>query len=542
MSQEKDLLGGLGSDGNEKTAMEKAVFRLSAKNSGRKISQLSSKKIGEAVSQDDGRMSSREMSRHVDELADMVYKFVLETAYPAIWELERDIRDIGEEVLLEKRQGKTRQEQRDEYENLISDLRQFCPENDPDEVLQLEAEIEDQRDLIEAMCLRVKRNAEIAKLVFELAHAETKDDLEDMLNSTREGIDSNVKVFKRSSNKEKAKIWAFGKGYELAPDVFRKYHDFAEGKFAEVIRNRSHELAADNKAKMEQQAKEVLTGDETRVSADELLFGDAHEVNGKTALIFWKFNGFDNAVLVQRSGNQLFLVNAVGKKPKEDLEEMRQEVDGKPFVLLSHILDKDGQHLCPEEVENSTHYNFGGNNLFVQPTALKMTRWARNGAGHCCNQSRLLGNSDKKPNGNDDRKRFTKPLGELLTEQEFFYKGGLGEFDLVYEAGFNHKVTGDSGQPTDEVLKITEPAVARIERKEVEGRTRIVLKSASTQELAILLEKGCGAKLYGKENGFVIVYGEFNEGERFSSLPNALSNGLRLEYGRMKTREAEVAK
>ncbi len=533
MSKQKDLLGGLGNS-NQETAMENAVFRLSAKNTRRKISQLSSKKMGQAdVSHDDGRMTGGELSKHINELADMAYKFVLETACPAIWALECDIRDIGDEVLLEKRQGKTRQEQRDEYQNLISDLRQFCPENDPDDVLQMEVENDDQRDLIEAMCLRVRRNAEIAKLVFDLAHAETKDDLESLISVARESIDSKVKVFKHSTQ-ERTKIWAFGKGYELTADVFGKYHDFAEGKCAEVIRTRSHELAADNKAKMEEKAKKVFAQDETRVSVDKLLFRDTHDVNGKTALIFWKFNGFDNAILVQLIGDQLFLIKAVGRKPMEDLEEMRNEVGGKPFILLHPILDRDGQHLCPEEIVNgSIRYQFNG---FVQPAMFKMTCWVRTGAGYCCDSSRLLaGNADKKPNGNGDRKRFTKPLGELLTEQEFFYKGGLGEFDLVYEVGFNHRLTDENGQPTGEVLNITERAIARIERKEVEGgKTIIVVKSASTEELAILLGKGCGAERYGK--------GEYIEGERFSSLPRPLSNGLKLSYGRMKTREAEVAK
>jgi hypothetical protein len=166
-----------------------------------------------------------------------------------------------------------------------------------------------------------------------------------------------------------------------------------------------------------------------------------------------------------------------------------------------------------------------------------MTCWIRTGFGACLSPDRLLpedARAMKEPDIERDpppaKPRPVKPAGELLTEEEFVFFGGIGEFDLAYEVGFHFQVQDENKKPVGPKFEITTRAVARLERKLVEDKTKIALKSISTPELAKLLEAG------GAVEG-----SEYFEGPKGSSLPTPLRLGISQNFARLKKAEAKAS-
>ena len=481
-----------------------------------------------AVKKEDGRMDSKELAKYVNDLASGAFEFVLNVVLPFFHKMDQEIAEVGDEVKFDQCEDgdQTKQARREDYESTLIALQLFSPENDG--ILREEAEIPGRKQFVEALCIRVRHTTQVALLVDKLRCAGTKDELENLLANAKTDPGKDAKnVFVKNA---KGSIHAFGRTYGLTPEVFDRYHEFAHEKLATVTNARSCDLAKAHKDEVNKQKQKVSAKDDSNVSPEVLLFGNPEEVNEKTTLLSWKFQEHENVIKLRRSGDRLYIVDAVGK-PLETLEAMRQDWE-EPFIPLKHILTKDGEHLCPEKtVDGKSRYEFCG---FVQKAVLPMVRWIRTAAGECV-PSRLLpkdtqtsDNVSAKPNG--AKQRPVKAEGELLTDREFLYFRGIGDYDLVYEVGFHYEPRDEEGKPNGQSFSITERAIARIQRKEVEGKDKIALKSASTEELAKLLEAG-GAE----------VEHEFFEGARGSSLPIPIYLGISQAFGRLKVSEAKAS-
>jgi len=518
------LRGGLNGNSSGRSALAAAlaeVSRTTVPQTRQKLDFLSATPTTRTA----GGMTATEIAKHVMELAEMGYQFVSEVARPEIMSFYRELEEVGEEVGLEfVDEEMTREDRCQRYEKDVEGIRQFVADNDPTERLQKEIkQFPGKKVMIERICLRVRQMAEIAVLTFDLAHATSREDLENLLANATDGIDSEEKVFRTVTTSEgKAQLWAFRQGYEIVPGTFAGYYNFAVEKFADAIRTRSRELATEHSTEESVRRQETLAPNANRVTAEELLFGDPREINGKEAVLEWIHRRQKNATIVQRTGNQLFIIGAVGAMVEQDFARMKERMGPKPFVLLSRILDKDGQHLCSEEnADGKLRYQFADQ---IPEAQFKMSCWVRTGAGASC-PSRIIG-------GETAAKRPSKPLGELLTDKEFFDEVWLGEYDLVFPSGFNFE-----DRESDNFWELEHKGVVRIERKQTPEGDKIVVKSASTEELALFMVEACGAENYGPHEEIFAILGEYQEGTGGAMLPKVLAIGLKLAYGRMKSQK-----
>lgn len=527
MSTATNLQGGLGNSRDNGAVLEEARKKLIV----RKEIDLQRLLKRPAV-KIEGRMASAELAKYVDDLADGAFEFVFGVARPFIRELDKDVAEIGEEVKCEPCEDgddETRQHRAEEYESTIPIFADFVPEND--KILREEADISGRRQFVEALCLRVQTRAKIGLLADDIRGAEGKDYLEHLLEESKDN--AGKRVFVKSSAKN-APIRAFGRGYDLTDGVFgERHHEFASKKLTEVVNSRARELATAFNAEREKRKHKVSVENDDLVSPEELLFKDSDG----TAVLPWKFQGHDNAVKLRRSGARLYVVDAVGS-PLFALEEMRKE-HKEPFVILRHILEKDGEHLCfGEMIDGRPRYKF---TEIVSRSAFAMTLWVRTAAGANCPNRLLPGDqtrvmfkeavaNGKKPNGNGNnsgKKRPVKAAGELLTDKEFLYYHGLGDYELVYDKGFRYEPRDENDKPTGTMFEITTAATALVERKkDVDGKDKIALRSVSSDELGQLLLAG------GAEPEH-----EFFEGERGANLPVSLRLGISQAFARLKKSE-----
>jgi hypothetical protein len=142
------------------------------------------------------------------------------------------------------------------------------------------------------MFRRINDVARIALLADDLRHAEEKDYLEHLLEASKD--QEGRRVFVKTKDQSGFKV--FGQWYELSEDVFGHYNDFAYEKLAEAASARSRELATAHNTELQKQKQEVSAKTETDVSAEQLLFGNPRDVNEKTALLSWNFQGHKNAL------------------------------------------------------------------------------------------------------------------------------------------------------------------------------------------------------------------------------------------------------
>ena len=518
MATANGLRGGLNGKDNG-SALEEAKKRLPIMGKEIDLSRLL-KKPAEDKPAEDRRMSGEELAKYVNTIADGVFEFVLR-ARRFLRQLDKDIQEIGSEVRFDicEDGDDTRQQRADEYETTIPALVEYAPERD--RVLRKEADNPGRRQFVEALCLRVSACARIGLLADDLRNAENKDSLERLLEESK---DNGNRVFENSSAKN-ATVWAFGKGYGVAKVFGERYHNLANKTLAEVANARAKELATAHKTETEKRKQEVLAYSDSLLTAEELIFGNTDGMS----VLSWKFQGYDNVIRVRRSGTRLYIVDAVGS-PLSALETMEEECK-EPFIVLRHILAEDGDHLCPGKmIDDRPRYKFHDT---VARQAFQMTLWVRTAAGASC-PNRLLPEdetramfsvaNDKKPNGN--KKRPVKIGGEFLTDQEFLFHRGLGEYRLVYEAGFHFEPRDENNEPTGATFQITANATALVERKEADGKDKIALKLVSTDELAQLLLAG------GAEAGH-----EFFEGQKGAGLPAPLYLGIGQAFRRLKMNE-----
>jgi len=512
-------------DGQE--ILKKARQAIAAK---QKVS-LSFLQTKPVVKDEAGRMTDEAVAAHANDIAMGAYEWTLNVGKDFLRSLDRKIEDIGPEVLLAKVSfgDKKNQEVRDEYELFLGSLQLYTPDND--DTLSEQAAIPGQEDYVKSLCVRVVYTTHIALIVDQVNYVpcgpEGKDELEGIVLSAKETSENNAKsVFTKTDPKNGEKpVWVFGKASWLAPKVFGRYREFAREKLYEAIQKKVHELAKDHAAVVQQQKQEVSASDENSVTPDELLFGDLTDVNNKTTVVSWKFQRRDNAIKLERRGEKLYIKSALGK-PAEDLAAMKEKVSGEPFVMLKHILSRDGEHLC---LEQEGRYKFDG---YV--AAMAMTCWIRTGFKYCLGDSRFLPKDDTQveatkpePAPIAKKDRPVKPIGELLTDKEFLFYRGIGEYDLVFETGFHYEPRGEDNKPTGQKFDITERATARVERKLLEdGKTKLALKAISSAELTQLLAAGGaieGHEYFEGPKGFVLTL------------------GISQAFGRLKKSEAEAS-
>lgn len=524
MATVNGLQGGLGNGRDNGAVLEEARKRLTAE----KVVDIQRLLKRQSEKKEEGqRMSSEELSSYVNDLANGAFEFVIK-GRNFLRQLDKDVTTIGAEVKYDLCEDgdDTREARALEYESTIPILTDYGPSND--RILREEAEVVGRRQFIEALCLRVRTRAQIGLLVDNLRNAEDKDCLEFMLEKSTSN-DKNVFVKSFAKN---APIRAFGKGYGIANVFGEQHHEFASKKLTEAVNARVKELTTAYMAEVKKRKQKVFVDEVNLTSAEDLLFGE----NNGTAVLPWNFQGCGNVVKIRREGARLYIVDAVGS-PLFDLEKMREECKD-PFVILRHILSPDGKHLCVGQMTEGGRARYSFTEI-VARTAFPMTLWVRTAAGANC-PNRLLPEDEtrtmftdtangKKSNGNSnngDKKYPVKTGDDRLTDEEFLFFHGLGEYELIFKAGFHYEPRDENEEPTDTTFQITTTAIAMVERKNVDGKNKIALKSVSTDELRQLLLAG------GAEEGH-----EFFEGQKGAGLPVPLRLGISQAFKRLKLNE-----
>jgi hypothetical protein len=490
MSSVKELKGGLGNGQNNGAVLETVRKNLTGH---KKVSLdfLKTTMAADKQKEKDGRIDRKALAEHVDDIADKTYRWVLDIARPFLRKLDQDVQDIGIEVLddISEDSDESNAEQQQHYEERIDLLLSFSPENDKDIREELELSPE-RKKFFEGMFCRINDMARIALLVDDLRYAEEKDYLEHLLAESKNGT---ARVFARTKDQSGFKV--FGQWYEVAEDVFGHYHDFAQEKLAEAASTRSYELAAVHNIELQKQKQEVSAKAETDVLPEQLLFGNPRDVNEKTALLSWSFQGHPNAIRLRRSGDRLYVISAIGK-PNEALEDAQEELDD-PFVSLSYILDKDREHLCHGKMEdNKPRYDFCG---FIKRELFALTCWVRTAAGECLPDRLLCEDESRTVNDNNDSNGKHIALVdndgmEDVDPEEFYFRtvnSGAGTLRINLPEGFilHLDEAKDENQELlapERDVKTTKSVVVKIRRLIVDGRPKIVLDDCN--DIAVMQE------------------------------------------------------
>lgn len=527
-SDRVELKGGLDRGSDNGVVLASAAKKLVTK---KKIRMVFPEEPAKKKKISKGELSGAELSTYVDDRADEAFRWITTVAKPFLHELKDDVEKVGSEVEMlpcEDGDKEIRKIRKEEYEETIEGLLLYSPENEEDDndTLLKQSKFSDiKKQLIELMCFRVRQVACIAILTCDLAHAESKEQLENLLENAEDG--RGEKAFAQTNNGQRFDIKAFNNFYVLTEVAFEDYRDFAREKLAPIVAKRTCELAKAHKKRVEEREKKVQANTKNDVSPEELFFGE--NADGMTTTLSWLYGKERNAVQVKLLADNLYILNAIGRGPEKSLKDMRTEFGSDPYVPFKAVVH--GECLCLGQLkEGRPRYEFGS---FLKPPKLMMASWVRTGAGHCMPDRHAEGDETRPDkiaeNGfnGKPKSRITKEAGELLTDQEFLYRRGLGNFDLVFPVGFHYEPRDEEGKPNGQTFNITEQAVARIERKEVEGRDKIALKKSSTEELTLLLEAG-GA----------VVGHEFFEGTKGESLPIPIRLGIGQAFARLKISES----
>lgn len=520
----KQLMGGLGNGKSNGSVLEAARKRLVAANAGKKVSlDFLEKKPGEAV--DDGRINVAEAAKHVQEKASKAYDWIVKDCRPFLRDLDGLVAEIGQEVLDDVCEdgSQSNRSRRQDYETAIDVLLTYSPEQDDFVRAELEL-IPARRTMWEKLFQRITDATRLGMMVDDLRHAEDKDFLEHLLDG---------KIFVHR-NDDKGKVPSFKKNesYDVAEGSFGHFHDFAVEKMTEAVKTRKRELVSVHKAMTGEQKKSFFTKLDTDVQPEEFFFGEVDEATEKTVQLPWKFRGYDNGVRLRRVGDRIYVTEVLGDQLVKDLEAAKDATgEDLPYLLLGYLLANDGEHLClgEDNGRGKAKYKFGA---YVKPDQLlRLACWVRTGAGENL-QSRLLqGDFNLKVAVAEEatpakRARFIKPAGENLTDQEFLYYRGLGQYNLVYVKGFKYEPRDENEKPTGNVHEITADATAVVIRKEVDGKDKVEIVSVSAKELEKLLEAG------GAEAGH-----DYFEGIKGVSLPVPLRLGIGQAFGRLRKSE-----
>lgn len=487
------------------------------------------KKPGTQAPEDDGELDAKKLSDYADDLANDAYDFTLNVACKVAREIRCGEEEIGKEDFYLIPSNKAKLEERDRCDSFVQRLESFSPERDDDDDSPLCRAMAnpDLRDFAKAMSKRPVWKTRLAKVFDDICHA-SREELEDILFKS---------PFFENSEHRDAPIKAFGERFDLAKDVFGRYQDEARKKLSEAIHARLATLGAEAKTVTKERVKDIASSES--VSPEEGLFGRAEKVNGKSIVLQWEHNGFENCIVFVRDGDDLIITNAVGSGPEKALNQMRQEYGPRPSVFLDDILAEDNKHLCPKKDKGIANYDFG---RFVEKERIDMTRWVRTAAGECL-PNRLLPEEKHTPYGGKNNKKRERLIknGEPLTPFEFYVQHGISTYDLVFPVGHFLKVKKE-GAFTGEVITLTKKAVLRISRQELEDKEDdnivkdfIVIESTDSEELATLLEKA-GIENEGPEKGGRIIYKdkEYLDTKNWDRLPFTLSMATKRDFWTFK--------
>ncbi|MEK7658834.1 MAG: hypothetical protein AAB352_03140 [Patescibacteria group bacterium] len=492
MSQVKEtkLNGGLNGQSDNGAVLEAARKRMAVqKKTSLDFLEIKPK---EAAARD-VRLDAAEVANYINDIAEKGYNWIADVARPFLRGLAEQVKEVGNEILDDTCPDGTQLniERQHDYETGIEFLLAFGPNQD--DVIRNELEhFPLRRGMFEKLCRRVNDAARLACLADDLRYAESKTCLERLLLESKY---DGKKVFVEN---EPGRIRAFGVDYEVVDGVFGHFNGLADEKLAEAISARSRELATAHKAEIKKQKQEVFAETDDSVFPDDLLFGDADQVNEKTALFAWTFQGHQNALKLRRSGSRLYIVSAIGK-PNDALKKAQEELS-EPFVSLNFILDTDEEHLCRGRlVNNKPRYDFG---MVLRDKIFFLACWIRTAAGECL-PNRLLPDDDTRTvcasNGrkptvvqktvlvDDEGKKFVSP--------EVFYfrtvNGGAGTITVDLPEGFVLSLNEVKNEQQEVIapareVKLEKPASVMIRRLIVDGKPKIVLDSCD--DVVVLFE------------------------------------------------------
>lgn len=483
-------------------------------------------------------VSRVEIAVHAQERAEQVYNWIKKEADPFFFSLDEQVSIVGKKVLGDQcpQGGQTNESLRDDLMSVVEMALEYGPEGDDmaqEEKERLPANIyEGLVPIFKEELRRVCDMARLARVEDEILYSVSKDELLSVLDNAKHSRPNShgtkmVDIFVASSS---GPVRAFGKFYKLQDGIFGAYQELASANLTEAVRTRSRELAEAHKEEIDRQKQEVSES-EGDVTPEQLLFGDVP--NGITTWMKWEHHGAFNAIQVRRHDENLFVIDAVGK-PKEALED----ASGRPCIQRSAILSPDGEHLCLGEIsEGMPRYKFSG---FIKREVFPLARWLRTAAGACC-PNRFLpedetgtkpngGAGVKNGNGGGKKKRPSKPAGEFLTDREFLYYHGLGQWVLKVEPGFHYQSQDQEDKPTGPLFEIANSSQVIVTREETEKGDKIAVGEPSTEELRVLLSAG------GAEEGH-----SYFEGKNGASLPTSLRLAISQAFKRLKTSEADAS-
>ena len=344
------------------------VAAAPAKKPGQKMDfAFLAKKPAFGVPDDSESLNIVELAQYVDGRATEIGDWV-DAAMKFLIDLDESVQKTGPEVMEAVVEGQSNRSRADDCKDIIERLREFSPENDGELVAALEL-APHQKKMIDSLANRVRHMTELHLLSNGLRRAENKETFERLLESAQ--LDGKP-VFVRQT--QSGDFQAFGQKYALVVDAFGHYHQLAKQLLAEAITGRSRELAAAHKAEVQEQKKQVTAKTDVNVSPDDLIFGDPEtmDLDGKQASYAWSHYGKPNAVRLERQGDRLYVLSAVGM-PQQALQEAREAFD-KPFVLLDYFMADDGEHLRRGEMEDGkVKYDFGDSR--IPKEVFGLVRW-----------------------------------------------------------------------------------------------------------------------------------------------------------------------
>lgn len=501
---------------------------------------------GESVvppDKDRGIMDAISLAKHVEELADRAYQQVFLTILPFFKGMEEAVKIVGEEVLLDPQY-----QVRDSYAKSLDNVKEFCPDNDPTNTLQLEYLVEARQPFVDSLCPRVSRKACIAEVVFAIRYAESLEEMEAVFQTA---MYNDKNIFFGSLNKNPLLPFPNSKvkGYDIVPGTFVKYQGFAAEKCKEAFQARMLELKGEEQKKEEKASeKEAYVPQQVNlpVSPEDLFFGPVDEMSEKTTTLEWKHGAIPCTIKLRRVGPRLYVQAANGGERIGQVYGEFSQLGDESYVFLPQLLAKENLNcLCPTKEGERDRYLFNG---MVDLSRFPMSQIIRSAAGLVM-PHRLLPKDKQKAEQfaalqKPIRWRLSKPDGEVMTTKEFYEDVMLGSFDLVVPAGFSY--VHRNGVNHSRPMKTRAEGKVRLFRLQDKqsGVTSISLEHASSREIAqILSTTGCQVKWdeTDKATGIVPVTGEYPEDRGWKKAPDALKQMLNGGFYRFKEPNGAVA-
>jgi len=297
-----------------------------------------------------------------------------------------------------------------------------------------------------------------------------------------------------------------------------------------------------------QEASSGLNQERQGASLDDVFFGGMED----EFVLPWKFYGTENVIKGRRvdvDGEERLYITDVVVGDIRGMEELMDELvalkshlgdgldwseeDG-PYVLLRHIIAKDGEHLCPTKGGEKDRYLFNGR----VDIGLQMTRWIRTALSYCL-PKRLLPEDREKMATQGAKKRPVKPAGQLMTSQEF-YSGWMGSYLLKVRRGFYYDHKNEVGETSR--FEVLQDATVHLSRK-MKGDNGFVIyleKTSSDEVAQILGISGAEVNWDWADSGDGIpTFLEFPDTKKWPEAPKAVQFMLGQDFKFFKEGEPE---